>query len=319
MLKVCLSGDGYTEKHISKLASKFEVTHQSGFISQEKLQELIPQFDAYVLGGDERFTEQELQLAKKCRVISFVGTGYTSFIDDVSAQNHQIAIKNTPAVMAPAVAEHSIGMLIGLQRKLFEQNWQVKNSAITPCRTQELSALCVGIVGLGEIGTRIARILRQSFGSKVIYTSRTRKPKIEDELNISAASLDTLFSTADVIILSLPTNAETEYFINDALLEKAKTGVIIINTAGARLIDPAALKAHLENNKIAAAAFDGYYIEPLPPVAEDPFHLLSLPDNKFIITPHTAAKTTQSWERMIDMAIDNVIQYFDEPSYACQK
>lgn len=313
MLKICLTGSGYDDRHFSKLRSRsFDITHKEGYLSQTSLQEMISEYDAYVLGGDERLTEEELKKAKKLRLVSFVGTGYSSFIDEISAREYEIAIKNTPAVMAPAVAEHTIGLLIGLQRQLFQQNWQVKNSAILPCRTEELSSLCVGIVGLGEIGSRIAKILRQSFGSEVIYTSRTQKKKLDDELNIKYVSMDTLFTTADVIILTLPTTEHTEYFVNDTLLAKTKQGVKIINTAGARLIEPKALKRYMDQGHISSVAFDGYYIEPLPSVSEDPFKLLSLPDDKFIVTPHTAAKTSQSWSRMVDMAIDNVLEFFEE-------
>lgn len=312
MLKICLTGGGYNEKHYSKLIAKgFEITHKPEPLTKEELQEILPQFDAYVLGGDERLTEVELTVAKKLRLVSFVGTGYTSFVDEIAAKNNGITITNTPAVMAPAVAEHTIGLLIGLQRKLFQQNWQTKNSCYQPCSTVELSALCVGIIGLGEIGSRVARILRHSFGSKVIHYSRTPKKTLEAELNISSVSLEEIFSLSDVIILALPTNSETEYFINESLLSKTKEGVIIINTAGARLIEPIALKKYLDNNKISAVAFDGYYVEPPPHVSDDPFHLLSMPDSKFVLTPHTAAKTTQSWCRMIDMAIDNVVNFFN--------
>ena len=94
------------------------------------------------------------------------------------------------------------------------------------------------------------------------------------------------------------------------MLERTKHGVIIINTAGARLIEPIALKKYIDTHHIAAVAFDGYYIEPLPKVAEDPFQLLALSDERFVVTPHVAAKTTQSWSRMIDRSIDNVIHFF---------
>ena len=311
MLKLCLTGNGYNERHLSALsAAGFDVVHKTQHLSSQMLQDILPELDVYVLGGDERLGEAELSCAKKLRLISFVGTGYTSFIDEHSAKKFDITICNTPAVMAPAVAEHTIGLLIGLQRHIFRQNWEVKNSCAAPHCTNELSSVTVGFVGLGEIGTRIAKILRHSFDSKVIYASRTRKQTIEAELGIEAVSIEALFSSADVIILALPTNVETEYFINDALLAKTKMGVTIINTAGARLIEPVALKKYLDNNRIASAAFDGYYIEPPPPVADDPFGLLSLPDNKFIVTPHTAAKTAQSWSRMIDMAINNVVCHF---------
>ncbi|MFA6303902.1 MAG: D-isomer specific 2-hydroxyacid dehydrogenase family protein [Legionella sp.] len=311
MLKIIITGSGYSEHHFAKLRSiGFEITHRPDDVSAEKLQTLLPEFDAYVLGGDERLNAQELQHAKKLRVISFVGTGYSSFIDATAAQKHNIAIRNTPEVMAAAVAEHTIGFLIGQQRQLFQQNWQVKNSCITPVRTEELSSLCVGIVGLGAIGSRIAKILRMSFGSEVIYTSRSSKKTLESELSIKSVSMDTLFSTSDVIILALPTNDETEYFVNESLLAKTKPGVMLINTAGARLIEPKAFKKYLDSNHIQSAAMDGYYIEPLPSVADDPYQLLSLPDNKLVITSHTAAKTSQSWDRMVDMAIDNVVQFF---------
>ena len=293
-----------------KITKGFEITHQSDHLSPEILQEELPKYDAYVLGGDEKLTENELKTAKKLRVISFVGTGYTSFIDESAAKKYNITVRNTPAVMAPAVAEQIIGLIIGMQRKLFQQNWEVKNSCISPCKTEELSSLCVGIMGLGEIGSRVARILRQSFNSKVIYSSRSPKKHLEDELQITKVSMDVLFSTADIIILALPTNAETEYFINESVIAKIKDGVIIINTAGARLIEPTALKKYIENNRIGSVAFDGYYLEPLPKVLDDPYGLLSLPDTKFVVTPHSAAKTSQSWSRMVDMAISNVLHFF---------
>jgi glyoxylate reductase len=312
MLNLCMTGPGYSEAHFSQLISQgFEVTHYAEPLTKQDLQRITTTFDAYVLGGDERLTADVLSEGCKLQMVSFVGTGYTSFIDEAAAKSRNIVIKNTPAIMAPAVAEHTIGLLLGVQRKLFHQNWEVKNACITPSRTEELSSMRVGIVGLGEIGTRVARILHHAFGSQLIYHSRTRKEQIEKELNLEAVSLDQLFSSADVIILSLPTNSETEYFINESLLSQMKNGVVIINTAGARLIEPIALKKYLDNNKIATAAFDGYYIEPLPNLVDDPFHLLSLPDSKFIVTPHTAAKTAQTWCRMLDKAVDNVIQFFN--------
>src|SRR3989338_3146593 len=168
MYKICLTGAGYTDQHYAKLREKqFEITHVAEDLTQTELQKILPGFDAYVLGGNERFTDNELRLADKLRVISFVGTGYSSFIDEKSAIKYNVAIRNTPAVMAPAVAEHAIGFLIGLQRQLFEQNSEVKQSCVKPHLTHELSSLCIGIVGLGEIGSRIARILRTAFGSTV--------------------------------------------------------------------------------------------------------------------------------------------------------
>ena len=313
MLKICLTGDGYTSLHFDKLKKHgFIITHRPDPLSQNDLQMILPSYDAYVLGGDERLTSQVLDYASNLRLISFVGTGYTSFIDEIAAKKLNIAIRSTPNVNAQAVAEHTIGLLIGLQRKLFQHNWQVKHDKVQLCHSNELSSICIGIVGLGAIGSRIAKILRLAFGSDVIYTSQTPKPHLESELNITYVSQDTLFSKADAIVLALPTNQKTEYFIDETVLAKTKKGVIIINTAGARLIEPIALKKYIDNDHISAVAFDGYYIEPLPSVADDPFNLLRLSDECFVVTPHVAAKTPQSWSRMMDQSIDNVIDFFHD-------
>jgi phosphoglycerate dehydrogenase-like enzyme len=91
------------------------------------------------------------------------------------------------------------------------------------------------------------------------------------------------------------------------LLSRGAPGKLLINTAGAWIVEPVALRAALECGNVRAAAFDGYWIEPLPEIADDPYGLLGLPDHQFVVTPHTAARTPQTWIRMCDQAIQQVI------------
>ena len=304
--RVLLTGGGYDPADVARLSGLgFEVVHRE-VISLDELEALIPSVDAYVLGGDERLDAGLLDRAARLRVISFVGTGFGDFIDTEAAARRSIAIRNTPGVASPAVVEHTIGLLLGLARGLFAHNDAVKRGGTPPGSTPELSSLSVGIVGLGDIGGRVARALRGGFGVDVTYASRTRKPALEAELGLRHRELRELFAEVDAVLLLTSVTPETAGFVGEELLGASDRPILLVDTAAARLVDPAALRAALDRGRVRAAAFDGYWIEPLPAVADDPFGLLGYPDGRFVVTPHVAAKTPQTWNRMVAMAVDNL-------------
>jgi glyoxylate reductase len=309
--RILITGEGYTDEHFRRLGSLgFEILHHVE-ISPERLKALLPTIDVHILGGSETLDDEAIESADRLRLISFAGTGYSAFVNESAARKRGIKIANTPGVNAPAVAEHTIGLLIGLARGLFGQNEAIKRVGGTPTNTVELATMTIGIVGMGAIGLRVAKILRTAFGCRLIYSTRTRKPEIESLLELKFVGLDELFQTADAALLLIPTTPETTNLVDESRLDGAKPGLLLVNTAGAKLVQPEALKRSLNNGRVAAAAFDGYWIEPLPTPAEDPFGLLSLPDARFVVTPHTAAKTTDAWKRMVELAVENVITAFD--------
>lgn len=312
MKRILLTGEGYTEEHFERLeAIGFEVIHEVE-IDPQHLWELLPILDAHVLGGSERVDAEALARASNLRVVSFVGTGYGAFVDEAAARRRGIKVLNTPGVMAQAVAEHTIGLFIGLARGLFAQNDAVKRSGRSQPSTSEMYGMAVGIIGMGAIGTRVAKILTTAFGCKVSYTSRSRKPALESELRMNFVDSYTLFASSEAVLLLVPTTPETTNLVDESRLSIARPGLLLINTAGAKLVEPGALKSALECGQVAAAAFDGYWVEPLPNSASDPYGLLTLPDSRFVVTPHTAAKTAGTWSRMITMAVDNVIRAFEQ-------
>lgn len=307
MPTILLTGDGYTANQWIVLEGLgYTVVHHSK-IERDELMHLLPTIDVYVLGGDERLDRAALMHAQRLRLISFVGTGSGTFIDEVAASERGISITNTPEIMASAVAEHTVGLLLGTFRGLFAQNEATKRRG-TWHPTKELSGAAIGIIGMGAIGSRVAFILTRAFLCQVRYASRTRKPDLESNLGITMADIDVLFEESDAVLLLVPLSADTENLVDSSRLARAKPGLILINTASARLVEPYALKDALESERVAAAAFDGYWIEPPPPSAEDPYGLLLLPDRSFVVTPHTAAKTG-TWARMVDWAIKNVIEF----------
>jgi phosphoglycerate dehydrogenase-like enzyme len=311
MRRILLTGSGYTQEHFARLESlAFEVIHEVE-IAPARFRSLLPTVDAHILGGSERLDSAAIASATRLRVISFVGTGYGAFVNEAAARARGIEILNTPSVMAQDVAEHTVGLLLGLARGLFAQNESVKRLGSCPQSTLGLANTVVGIVGMGAIGARVARILTKGFGCKTLYTSRSRKAALENELGLEFFNLDELFAAADAVLLLLPTTPETTNLVNEYRLSIARPGFIIINTASAQLVEPNALRRALDCGQVAAAAFDGYWAEPLPEPASDPYGLLALPDSRFVVTPHTAAKSSGTWSHMVDMAVDNVARAFE--------
>ncbi|POD81003.1 phosphogluconate 2-dehydrogenase [Pseudomonas syringae] len=307
---VLVTGPGFTDGHFESLRhSGFEVIHKPDDIPNEELVRLLIDADAYILGGAERVGQEELVQAKKLKCISFVGTGAGSFIDLQAAEALGIAVTNTPGIAARAVAEHTLGLMLGLRRRLFDGNGAVKRSSRPTVLSSEVSASKIGVVGMGVIGSCLARMLTKGMGVKVYYASRTRKRDIEDDLGLVWCTLQEIFATCDIVSLLVPLTPDTRFFVNDALLKLSPKHQVIINTADANLIDPASLKAALQDKRIEAAAFDGYYVEPIPAVEDDPFGFLELSDDVFVITPHGAAKTPQTWQRMIDLSVANLINF----------
>lgn len=307
MRRVLITGTGFTRSHIARIeAVGYSVSHRT-VIEPGELRELLPTVSAYVLGGDERLGADELRRAKQLKLISFVGSGFEAFVDQREAAVRGIAITNTPETATAAVVEHTVGMILGVVRQLFDQNERAKRGGTPLLETSGLSQMPVGIVGMGRIGMPVARILRQGFGCPVVYTNRTRKPAVEAELGLMYASLDDLFRHVQLVVLLVAYSPETNHIVNDGALAAARDGLMLVNTASAHLVDPVALRARLESGKVKAAAFDGYWIEPLPAPADDPFGLLTMSDARFVVTPHTAAKTVGTWSRMIDAAVDNIV------------
>lgn len=305
-MRVLLTGPGYTDEHVRSLERQGWSVAQHDAIDGAELDKLLPELDAYVLGGDERLDARRLELAVNLRAVSFVGTGYGDFVDGTAADRLDIEIRSTPGVGSPAVAEHTVGMLLGLVRGLYAHNDTVKRGGAAVGPTVELSQLTVGIVGLGDIGTRVARILRTAFNAPVLYASRSRKPDLESELGLGFRPLIGLCGEADVVVTLALTSEETAGLLGPEAFAAMRLGTFLVNTAGARLVDPAALRGAIEDGTVAAAAFDSYWIEPPPAPADDPYGLLALGDDRFVVTPHVAAKTTGTWTRMVDQAVANV-------------
>jgi len=249
------------------------------------------------------YSEMDAEVLRACerlRFISFLGIGYASCIDVAEATRRGIAVAYTPDYGATSVAEHALAMILALTRHVGHAFLSAREGRWEPGRFQgmELRGKTLGIVGLGPIGTEMAR-LGAGLGMRLL--AWTRRPSPERAVHgVTLVGLDALFSTADVVTLHLAYTPESQGLISRALLERMKPGAWFVNTARARLVDNAALVDLLRAGRIRGAALDVHESE--PPPADYVFRTLP----NVLITPHIGYNTREAASNMLRICIATV-------------
>jgi gluconate 2-dehydrogenase len=285
----------------------FEVEFAPGDLSEHQLIDALQGKEAYILGGIEKVTAAVLAQAKSLRVVAFLGVGYQAHIDASAAATYGIAVTNAPGANALSVAEFAVGLLLDAVRGLTHAICEAKSGRAIENPSWTLRDKVIGIVGLGTIGTQVARIAAQGFAMKVVYHSRTRKPHLETEFDAQYVGLADLLSVADVITVHVPFSLDTTGMIGDAELATVKPTAVLINTSRPELVDAPALYRALRDNRLAAAAMDNYYIEPIPTPDGDPYNLLTLPHNRFLLSPGIAYYTADAMHAMLEMNVGSIL------------
>ena len=243
-----------------------------------------------------------LAKASKLRVIGRAGVGVDN-IELEPATRKGIAVMNTPGANAVAVAEITIGMMLGMARfipranqLMHEGKWEKKSLQGT-----ELRGKTLGILGLGKIGMEVARRAR-SFGMELLAHDPFVAPAIAKENGIRLASLDELYAASDYLSLHVGLTPQTQNMINAESIRKMKRGVRLVNCARGELVDEAALVDAVKSGQIAAAALDVFVQEPLK---ESPLQKL---DN-VLLTPHIAGSTNEAQEAVGQQIAQQVKEY----------
>ena len=257
---------------------------------------------AIIIGWD--LPVEIMRKAPRLEAISYLGTGAANMIDLPEAASRGITVSNTPGYGNNAVAEHALALLFAvardiprLDRTLRTKGWDQLQPGF------ELHGKKLGLIGLGGIGSRLAE-LAVSLGMEVLAWTRNPSPERARQSGVTFAPLQTVLAECDVISLHLLLTPETQNLLGATELDCMKPGAVFINTARAELVDEAALIARLRSGRIAAAGIDVYLKEPLP--RDHPFLEL---DN-VVVTPHVGFNTPEATVAMVDMGIDNLVQYF---------
>jgi D-3-phosphoglycerate dehydrogenase len=241
-----------------------------------------------------------LRACERLRFISFLGIGYASCIDVAEATRRGVTIAYTPDYGATSVAEHALAMLLALTRHIGQAFVSAREGRWEPGRFvgMELRGKTLGIVGLGPIGSEMAR-LGAGLGMRLLGWTRRASPERAVH-GLTLVPLEELFATADVVSLHLAYTPESEGLVTRALLERMKPGAWFVNTARAKLVDNAALADLLRAGRLRGAALDVHEAE--PPPADYVFR--ELPN--VLITPHIGYNTAEASANMLRIAIATV-------------
>jgi glyoxylate reductase len=245
-----------------------------------------------------------IEAGKNLRVISQYAVGVDN-IDLAAATEHGIPVGHTPEVLTEATADMTFALLMAIARRIPEAIERVKSGQ---WRTWEPMGLLgadvwqttLGIVGLGRIGTAVARRAR-GFEMRILYHDPTRQPALEKELGLVYAPLEDLLAQSDFVSLHCPLNEETHHLIGEEALRQMDASAMLINAARGPIVDTEALMRALRDGWIAGAALDVTDPEPLP--ANHP--LLNL--SNCIVVPHIASATFTARNRMATMAAENLL------------
>jgi D-3-phosphoglycerate dehydrogenase len=286
--------DPVSPKGIALLQQRpeFEVVVLPKRLPEAELLPVVSDAVALVVRSETKVTRKVIEAAPKLRVVGRAGVGVDN-VDIEAATQHGTVVMNTPGGNTVTTAELSFAMLLSLARKVPQAHatmvagkWDRKLF-----QGAELSGKTLGVLGMGRIGTEVAK-RAIAFGMKVIaydpYLTEERARAIGAAY---ADGVDQIYTSADFITVHMPVTPETKNMLNAAAFTKMKPGVKIVNCARGEIISENDLIAAVESGKVAGAALDVFSVEPLP--ADHPFRK----QPNLILTPHLGASTEEAQEK----------------------
>ena len=293
---------------IDFLSSRFELeTNQDDAIwSREALVQRVRDKDALYVVTSDRVDADLLAAAPAVRIVATGSVGY-NHIDLDACRARGVVVTNTPDVLTEATADMAWALLMATARRICEsEHWlragQWKRWAWDQFLGQDLYRSTLGIVGMGRIGSAIARRAR-GFEMKILDCNRSPAAN-EAEIGARRVERETLLREADHVVLVVPYSSQTHHLIGARELAMMKPSATLVNIARGGVVDDAALVQALREGRIAAAGLDVYENEPaLAP------GLLEVPN--VVLTPHIGSATRSSRLGMAMLAARNLVAWLD--------
>ena len=280
----------------------FTTTVVDGRQTEEQQVEAVKDVD-FIMVYRARLSDAVLRAAPGTRIVQLLSAGYDS-MNLKLMRKLEIPCCNNGGANSRAVADHAVLLMLSVYKRLVESDKAVRNdrwsAPIDGSNTFEMADKLVGILGIGNIGRRVARRV-QGFEANVHYYDKYSLSQEEErDLGIAGVSLQELFRTSDIVTCHTPLTPETRHIVDAEILALMKPTAVLINTSRGPVVDEAALIDALRENRIAGAGLDVFETEPVD--RNNP--LLGM--ENVVVTPHSAGTTWDTWFRRAEFAYRNM-------------
>ncbi len=273
-------------------------------VPRETLLREVPRLDGLLSLLTDRVDDELMDLAPDLKIVSNLAVGFDN-IDVPAATRRRIVVTNTPDVLTETVADFAFCLLLAAGRRLVAGDAYVragkwKTWALMLLAGQDLYGATLGLIGLGRIGSAVARRAK-GFEMRVIYYDPYRREDIEKQLGIEYREMNEVLREADFISVHVPLMESTRHLISHDQFRLMKKTAVFVNTSRGPVVDQRALAEALQARQIFAAGIDVFEKEPVP----DDEPLLKL-DN-VVVAPHIASASVPTRIRMATLAAENLV------------
>jgi D-lactate dehydrogenase len=295
-------------------------------IFEEELQdnlERAKKYDIVSINSRSKITKEVLNNLPDLKMIATRSTG----IDNINCEecgNKNIVVKNASMYASHSVAEYALALVLAVAKKIVEAHQAVENDEFNPegLTGMEIFGKTLGIIGLGKIGSNVARIAK-GFGMNILVTEKKPDEKIIEECGAKLVDLETLLKESDIVTVHVPSQKDTYHLINRNNIKLMKRGGILINTSRGSVVESEAIVWALNKGVLRGAGIDVVEEEDkmddkslvMSQIATKEelqnvlsYHMLRDRDD-VVFTPHNAFNTKEAIERRVKTTIENIINY----------